>query len=204
MIVNLKNEPVNHLTFLGSDYGGWGLDLSKISESSIIYSFGVGTDVTFDNELINKTKCIIHAFDPTPRSINWVKKQNLNTNFLFYEIGLSDKDGTSFFNEPPNESWVSYSETNNPNEKSVECQVKTLSSIMKQLNHSYIDLLKMDIEGSEFSVLINLHKSNIFPSQILVEFHGDDLKKITDVLDLFSNYNIYKRFAKSDYYLIKK
>jgi len=42
---------------------------------------------------------------------------------------------------------------------------------MKENSHSKIDLLKMDVEGSEYDVLENMLDEKIFPKQILVEFH---------------------------------
>ena len=42
---------------------------------------------------------------------------------------------------------------------------------MTELNHTYIDLLKMDIEGSEYSVINDILASNVRPKQMLVEFH---------------------------------
>jgi len=39
------------------------------------------------------------------------------------------------------------------------------------LKHSKIDLLKMDIEGAEYSVLKDMESVNIRPKQLLIEFH---------------------------------
>jgi hypothetical protein len=42
---------------------------------------------------------------------------------------------------------------------------------MGELGHDKIDLLKMDIEGAEYSVLADLLASHIRVDQLLVEFH---------------------------------
>jgi len=42
---------------------------------------------------------------------------------------------------------------------------------MNELGHSHIDILKMDIEGSEYAALEDMLISGIFPAQLLVEFH---------------------------------
>jgi hypothetical protein len=39
------------------------------------------------------------------------------------------------------------------------------------LGHKHIDVLKMDIEGSEYDVIEDIINSNISITQILVEFH---------------------------------
>ena len=41
----------------------------------------------------------------------------------------------------------------------VEFEVKSLSTIMKELKHSWVDVLKIDIEGAEWPVLKALVKS---------------------------------------------
>jgi len=63
----------NHLTY-GNTGAAWTFCPDFIDESAVIYSFGVGYDVSFDIELINNFDVKIHAFDPTPKSIKWVKK----------------------------------------------------------------------------------------------------------------------------------
>lgn len=62
----------------GTQYGGFYLpDDISLPESPIIYSFGVGEDITFDVIIANKFKSKVHLFDPTPRAVehvNVVKK----------------------------------------------------------------------------------------------------------------------------------
>ncbi len=76
-IVDLNNKKTNRLIYLGTDYGGWAIDERLIKNNSIIYSFGVGTDISFDMELITRYGCSIFAFDPTPRCIKWIESQEL-------------------------------------------------------------------------------------------------------------------------------
>src|SRR4051812_12891890 len=59
---------------LGSDYGGWTL-FPALSADSIIYSFGIGEDASFDRAVMKRYKSSLFAFDPTPRSIKWVAAQ---------------------------------------------------------------------------------------------------------------------------------
>jgi hypothetical protein len=42
---------------------------------------------------------------------------------------------------------------------------------MNELKHHHIDLLKMDIEASEYDVVPDIIKSDIFIKQILIEVH---------------------------------
>lgn len=158
---------------LGSDYGGWVIAADTLNRSSIVYSGGVGEDITFDLELIKAYGCVVHAFDPTPRSIEWVKKQSLPENFVLHEFGLADVDGSASFNLPENPTHVSHSMRRRPSTKwpTLQCPVRRVSTAMSQLGHTHIDLLKMDIEGAEYEVLEDLIISGIYPTQLLVEFH---------------------------------
>ena len=49
--------------------------------------------------------------------------------------------------------------------------MKRLQTIMSELNHEHIDLLKMDIEGAEYDVISDMMESGILPDQLLIEFH---------------------------------
>lgn len=159
---------------LGSEYGGWAIDPSEINSNSIIYSVGVGEDITFDLELIDLFNCQVHAFDPTPIAVEYISKIGNINNFIFHHIGLGAEDDLIDFQIPPISGWHSFSLTPDFNAAqvgSVKCKVQTLESIMIALGHQKIDVLKMDIEGFEYSVVENILSSNIKPKQLLIEFH---------------------------------
>jgi FkbM family methyltransferase len=158
---------------LGSEYGGWNIIAEHINKNSIVYSFGVGEDISFDLALINKFGVKVHAFDPTPRSIKWVKDQNLDCSFVMHEYGLLNYDGLVAFFEPKNSKYISHTIVagSQKNTSSFDVIVKKLQTILKDLQHDSIDLLKMDIEGSEYSVIKDMESTNIRPKQLLIEFH---------------------------------
>src|SRR5450432_2602490 len=87
---------------LGNEGARWSMCPVGLSEKSVIYSFGVGEDVSFDLGLIQHFGMQIHAFDPTPRSVRWVQSQTLPENFIFHPYGVADHDGTSSFIPPQN------------------------------------------------------------------------------------------------------
>lgn len=158
--------------WLGNDYGGFYVNLDNINEDSIIYSFGIGEDISFDKEIIEKTKAKVYGFDPTPKSIEWVKKNEIK-GFEFKKYGIGTENGNSKMYLPKNPDHVSGSvlETKNTGGEYVLIELRTLKSIMKELGHTGIDILKMDIEGLEYAVLKNIIKEQIEIGQILVEFH---------------------------------
>jgi FkbM family methyltransferase len=157
---------------LGSGFNAWTFHPSGLNERSVVYSFGVGLDISFDLALIENYGMPVYAFDPTPRSIEWVKTQTLPENFIFSEFGIADYDGVSEFSIPDDENFVSGRiGEENPNKKKIKVNVKRLQSIMQLYGHDKIDLLKMDIEGAEYDVIADILDSGIIIKQCLVEFH---------------------------------
>ena len=71
-------EPVfcDSATLYGGDHG-WVIDKSMIDSESVIYSVGVGSNIDFDLELIDSLGVTVHAFDPTPRSVESVSYTHL-------------------------------------------------------------------------------------------------------------------------------
>ena len=143
------------------------------SSTSIVYSFGVGMNATFDVDLIKKFGVTVYAFDPTPLSIEWVKGQDLPERFVMHEYGIADFDGDVTFNPAEGLTHSPNTPDDRPSTGSgaVSVPVKRLETIMRQLGHDHIDLLKMDIEGSEYTVIDDLVRSAVRPGQVLVEFH---------------------------------
>lgn len=162
---------------LGSAYGGWDVLPELISSSSIVYSVGVGHDVTWDLELIERFSVRVDAFDPTPRSVQWVHSHQFPSALVFHPLGLANFDGEAQFammSDHPD--WSSYNLVRSSVEASVAFETVTapvarLGTIMNRLGHDRIDVLKMDIEGAEYEVLADILLSRIYPKQLLVEFH---------------------------------
>jgi FkbM family methyltransferase len=158
----------------GSSYGGFYINPDFINEQSIIYSFGIGKDVTFDMTCINKHGCSVFGFDPTPKSINYIHTHKISPLFKFHNYGIATTTGCQDFFLPSNERGVSgslvHSEVVDISKK-IQVQMKSFDDIARQLGHNKIDVLKMDIEGAEYEVLQAIMKSKIRINQILVEFH---------------------------------
>jgi len=165
-----------------------------LGENSICYCVGVGEDITFDLELIKRFDCQVYAFDPTPRAIEYVKRNAAYIkNYHFYPIGLWSSDTVLKFFAPKNPSHVSHSIVNlQRTNKFFEAQCKRLSHIMNEFKHSSITLLKMDIEGAEYEVLESIIEDNLDIKIICVEFDQPmPLKKIKMINKLINwKYNL--------------
>jgi hypothetical protein len=53
----------------------------------------------------------------------------------------------------------------------IRVEARDLESLMKQNEHTHIDLLKIDIEGAEYGVLRDILQRKLPVRQIAVEFH---------------------------------
>ncbi len=157
----------------GAGYGAWDVSIAGLTPESVVYAFGVGEEVSFDLGLIDAVGCVVHAFDPTPKSLAWARQNVRNEKFVLHEYGLAGFDGNVSFNPPEDQRHVSYTLLDRPQtmDNAVTLPVKRLSTIMRELGHSHVDVLKMDVEGAEYDIIADLAASAIRPKQILVEFH---------------------------------
>jgi len=66
--------------------------------------------------------------------------------------------------------------TKNVQQGHIKLPVKTLSTILKELGHERIDVLKVDVEGSEFQFFEEIIDNNLCDSfdQLAVEWHHYD------------------------------
>lgn len=181
------------LIWCGSDYGGF--NISPLPEMKNIYSFGIGTDISFDLAIIKKFNVEIFAFDPTPKSIDWIRNKGEIKNFHFYSFGLSNFDGKAKFHLPKNPEYVSGSAFLYDGVKSeaVLVEMKKLSTIMSELKHKSVDILKMDIEGSEFDVIEDILREGVDFKQLCIEFHSrffiDGTKKLKNIIKILNKNN---------------
>ena len=168
---------------LGTDYGGYAVLKDGVNADSIVYSFGLGEDISFDLALMERTGCQVFGFDPTPRSIAWVRAQQLPPGFQLQELGVAGYDGKASFAPPRDPTHVSHSmvapagsgnasgNASGDASGKVEFEVRRLPTLMKELGHDRLDLLKMDVEGAEYEVIDDLLAQGLRPRQLLVEFH---------------------------------
>jgi FkbM family methyltransferase len=209
----------------GTDYGGWNLPEDiQLDSTSIVYSAGVGEDISFDILLQSKYNTNIVLIDPTKRSIKHFQEikdfysmelikfsGDIQTDYIktiseanpdfskftYIQMGLWDKRDTLKFYKPINERYVSHTLIENMYSNNYEnVEVDSIKNIMKSLDHITIDILKLDIEGSENIVLNKMLDDNIFPRYICVEFDlkikGVDKDYTTDTIISSLERNGYK------------
>jgi FkbM family methyltransferase len=152
----------------------WPVIEGWLTSESVIYSFGVGRDASFEQEVVARYGSRINAFDPSPRSVEWARSQRFPPQLQFFELGISDEEGYLRLAPPQKSTDVSFSAVVPPTkgEMTTVVRARPLPSIMHGLGHQHLDLLKMDIEGSEYRVVRHLlSATSLRPPQLLVEYH---------------------------------
>ncbi|KAJ6614691.1 methyltransferase domain-containing protein [Mycena sp. CBHHK59/15] len=161
------------------DGGKWvcGLERATHQPNCVIYSMGVERQSSFEQEVLRKSEgCHVYGFDfslsewgPELRTDAEVKSQ---AHFFPYKIGAEDNH------------------TATPKEYS-------LQGIMKELGHEFIDIWKIDIEGSEFPTLtavLETFKGQPLPfGQMQIELHVGYTPNMSTIEDFNKWWTIYAR-----------
>jgi len=180
----LGQKPVRPVTMrreterLGSAYGGWVVLPDQLDERSVVYSAGVGEDTSFDEALIERFGCRVHAIDPTPKAHAHIDRRRavgaLDERFECLPYALGAGDGHATFRLPANDGHVSGSmeaDAAGLGEQTLDVEVRSLASIARELGHERIDLLKVDIEGSEYQLIEGFCREPFPVAQFLFEVH---------------------------------
>ena len=162
----------------GSLYGGWVIPAGILLDGAVVYSGGVGEDATFDEAIIDKYGCRVFAFDPTPRAIAYAGTID-DPRFHFHSVGLWVEDSVQEFRAPANPERVNHSIGPSRGPRggfTAEC--RSLESLMRELGHADLALLKLDIEGAEYEVLRALNWGRVRPRALCFEVHGGLLRSL--------------------------
>lgn len=138
----------------------------------VVASFGVGSDIEFENQLVNIFNQEIYLFDPTPKSIKYISKTNLSQNINFFPLGISSTAGVhKFYQTKP---WSDYTIIK-PKKIFDEISVQFID-VEKLINiiNKPISMMKLDIEGAAISVVHNILENNLIPEIkiIVAEFEA--------------------------------
>jgi FkbM family methyltransferase len=150
---------MNDLVLLGNpDYGGWVVPAALIEPGWICYSVGAGGETSFDMELIKRYGITVRSIDPVPEYVEAaVEHAQGDGRLTAHQAAVATADGP-----------LRMQITHDPNSRSVspaglydtssyvEFPGRTLASLMAELGDERIDLLKLDIEGGEYTVIPTL------------------------------------------------
>lgn len=145
----------------------------------IIVSAGIGTQINFELDILKKLtgrSVILLAVDPTPKALQFLESVELPENFHIIPCALCSEDKKMRFALPSAEGWISGSgealkKDGRKLEEVIEVDGKKLSTILRENNIYKVDLLKLDIEGSEFAVLDNILSEGLDIRQMTIDLH---------------------------------
>lgn len=156
---------------LGNRGASWFVSPGALDPTTVVYSFGVGRDLSFERALIERFGVTVHAFDPTPRALEWVRSQRLPDRLVLHDLGLADYDGTARFipsRRADGENFSMVRETGIGD--AIEAPVRRFVTLAALVG-AVPALVKIDIEGTEYSALPDMLASGFRPRQLLIEFH---------------------------------
>jgi FkbM family methyltransferase len=163
--------PRKDLVYIGTQYGGWSVPDSLMTPQSIVYCVGCGEDISFDLGVIERYGCHVWAFDPTPRAIAHVQKHGTHPNYHFRPVGLWSEDTRMTFYLNDNPASVSGSLVGlTGTQRSIEVDCRSLRTLMAENGHDHIDVLKLDVEGAEYTIIESILRQDILPTCLCVDF----------------------------------
>jgi FkbM family methyltransferase len=149
---------VGGLLDLGSAYGGWTLPGELIDSSWTCYMIGAGGDTSVDLELIRRYGVKVRSFDAVADYVEIARKDGSGVSgFSVHHAAIATEDGPLRMQvtHHPGSRSVSAARLYDT-EDFIELPGRTLPSLMSELGDERIDLLKLDIEGSEYEVMPTL------------------------------------------------
>jgi FkbM family methyltransferase len=189
----------------GSEFAGWWIETARLDERSRILSAGVGEDITFDLALIQRFGCHILACDPTSKAVAYVERFRAERRLRFEACGLAEKDGEIRLFPPEKPQYASFSMSQNtPPSPGQIFPAKSLKTLLGENGWEAFDLVKMDIEGSEYEVIDSIIENRICIKQLCVEFHhkiGAEIgRKTRDSIRQLEDYGLKLVYKEYDNY----
>ena len=122
-------------------------------------------------KILQTYDCYVHSFEPLPEFFQQAKERLKSySNFELHEFALGNsnrvdlisyfKDGSTFFIESDQE---------------IKVPVRDVIEVMDELPYTHIDLMKLNVEGSEYEILERLIQEDRFESiaTYQIQFHRE-------------------------------
>lgn len=145
----------------------------ELNENSVVFDVG-GYVGDFAHKINEKYGCKVYLFEPHPVFYKTcIERFANNDNVTPLNYGLSDNDGVfSLINSVDGSSFLNPDLINA--EKGISCKLREILNVMVELEINEIDLMKINIEGGEFPLLLHLAEQNSLNvvKEYQVQFHN--------------------------------
>lgn len=140
----------------------------ELNENSIVVEVGGFTGV-WSQQIIDKFNCKIYIVEPIQELFTILSQKfekNDKVKILKKGISSENKKGTIYYDKDGSSSHFS---NNNPK----EIEFITVDSLLEYFGLNHVDLVQINIEGEEYSVLENMIETGIINkfNNIQVQFH---------------------------------
>jgi FkbM family methyltransferase len=186
-------EPKIQIRVIGDGYGAWAIPEQMFTKDDVVMLVGVGEDVSLDTYFA-KLGCRTILCDPTPRAISHAKtKLSSYLNVEIIEKGIWTKSGTTKFFFPKDPKHISLSIVNlQKTEEFLELDIITIDELLHQLGVEQLSILKLDIEGAAYLVLLDIFRKKIYPKCILV-----DIESSISTIELLTLLTVFRKLGYS-------
>ena len=155
------------------------LMINELKQDMVCIDLGsnIGYYAVIESNIIGESGKVF-AIEPSP--VNFpILKLNLENqkknNFVAYNIGIGDKNEEMEFIISAKSNWSRIRMNNekiNSEDKVIKIPVKTLNSFVNENDIKKIDILRMDVEGFEYSILLGANEVlEKFKPKLFIEIH---------------------------------
>lgn len=140
----------------------------ELDEDSIFFELG-GFDGTYTKLILEKFNPQSYIFEPSKKYFEILNHSIKKKNVKIYNFGISDENKQAFLSHREDQSRIS----NNKDIKGELVDLKKLSEFVKEENLEKIDLININIEGSEYEVLDEVINSGLINKidNLQIQFH---------------------------------
>ena len=150
-------------------------------------------------------KFYLTCIEPNPKSYKILKQKysfrlKRFIKAKFYNIGISSSDEVLTFYSPTTstalftlhrENLDKFNLQNESIEKVDIATYKIESLLNKQFIDDYYDIIKIDAEGSDYEITLQIIKNNISFKNLMVELDHDNLESLSKILSQLDRYNAH-------------
>lgn len=142
-----------------------------LGADSVVWDVG-GYKGDFAHELNSRYGCKVYLFEPVPHFYEQcVQRFKNNPSVVCLQYGLSDEDGEFEITDTGDAS--SFVRLGN-NNQAYKAQLRDASAVFEELGDPNVDLIKVNVEGGEFSIFPSLIDRGLISKfdHLQIQFHN--------------------------------